>query len=106
MKTLRELTRGIAKIVNGILGRVTDLEKDLSSQEHRIAQLEEVKQPSFHSMEVAQQELVDREEVRQDNLSDKELRQDLKSQYGTTGWAKKLINDIVNRRQRKKEPEL
>jgi hypothetical protein len=103
MKTLWELTRGIAKIVDLLIGRMNRLEQNVSSQEQRLAGMEEKRDSSIHSMEVTQSEKVEREEARQDTLSDRDLRDELNVKYGSTKWAKSLINTVILGRRRKNE---
>lgn len=99
MKTLWELTRGIAKILDSVMGRMTNLEKDVSSQERRLDELEARHESSTHSMEVKESKRRDQEDVRQDALSDGDYRKEMTEKYGTTNWAKKLINELVLRRR-------
>lgn len=99
MKTLWELTRGIAKIVEVLLGRMSQVEKDVLSQEQRISKVEERNGPSIHSMELKEHDRLEKEETRQDTLSERDLRNELKVKYGTSGWAKKLIESILLKRR-------
>lgn len=101
MKTLWELTGGIAKIVDVLLGRMSRVEEDVLLQERRLSKMEEKSEPSIHSMEVKEHDRVEQEEVRQDALSEENLRQELKVQYGSSGWARKLIDSIMLNRRRK-----
>lgn len=101
MRTLWDLTKGIAKIVEVLLGRINKLEEDVSSQGRRITGVENKSQPSIHSMEVKESDRRESEEARQDTLSDNALREELKTKYGTTKWAKNLISSIILGRRRK-----
>jgi len=101
MKTLWELTRGIAKIVDVLLGRMSRVEEDILSQERRLSKMEERDDPSIHSMEVKERRRVEQEQARQDTLSESDLRQELKVKYGVSGWAKKLIDSIILNRRKK-----
>lgn len=101
MKTLRELTRGIAKIVDILLGRMSRVEEDVLSQGRRLTEMEERNKPSIHSMEVKEQGRLEQEEARQDTLSENDLRHELKIKYGASVWAKKLIDSILLQRRGK-----
>ncbi|MCO6431763.1 MAG: hypothetical protein J5J00_12970 [Deltaproteobacteria bacterium] len=101
MKTLWELTRGISKVVGVLLGRITRLEKRVASQERRIAEMEGIEGINLHSMEVKQEEIVEREEVRREGLSEQAYKHELESQYGDTKWAKKVINEMIGERKKK-----
>lgn len=101
MKTLWELTRGIAKIVDVLLGRMSRVEEDILLQGRRLSEMEEIKKSSIHSMEVKEQGRLEQEEARQDTLSESDLRHELKGKYGASGWATKLINSIMAKRRNK-----
>lgn len=105
MRPLWDLTRRIAAIVGILQGRLSKLERELSSQERRVSDLEDIKEHDLHSMEVQQSERVEREDARQEELSDSQLRSELETKYGTTKWAKDLISSIIFGRRRKTEIE-
>lgn len=99
MKSLWELTRGIASIVNTLLGRVGTLEDRSRSQEQRLDALEDKGNQNFHSMEMEQERKVEGEIKRQDKLTDGELREELNEQYGASNWSRRLIDSIISKRR-------
>ncbi len=103
MKTLWELTRGIAKIVDILLYRMNKVEEGVVSQEQRLSEMDQKLAPQLHSMEVRQLQKFEQEKERHDVLSDNELRRELKSKYGTTKWARSLINSLILGRRGKSE---
>lgn len=103
MKTLRELTAGIASIVNTILGRVGTLEDRAGSQERRLDALEARGDQNFRSMEIEQERKVQLEVKRQDNLTENELREELNDQFGASKWSKRLIDGIIRKRRGNRE---
>lgn len=101
MKTLWDLTRRIASIVNTLLGRVGTLEDRSHSQEQRLDALENSRETEPHSLQSAHEQRMQNEEKRQDTLTEDELRKDLATQYGKSNWANKLIEFIVLKRIRR-----
>lgn len=57
----------------------------------------------MHSMETDQRDKLEREDARQDALSDSDLRAELENKYGTTKWANRLVKSIMLGRRRKDE---
>lgn len=99
MRTLQALVRGIADIAEILLRRVRRVEQNAALQERRISDLEGARGSQLHSMEEKQEAKIEREERRQDTLSDQELARDLERQYGTTRWAKRVINELMSKRR-------
>src|SRR5690349_3110630 len=56
-------------------------------------------EPDFHLLEVANHRIKQRMEYERFILNDFELRRELERQYGRTGWAIKVIDEILHRRR-------
>lgn len=97
---VRRVRRSITRIFGGINGRLGALERRLSAQGRRIRELESEAGESLHSLEGTELKRREVESERQDLLSDGQLRVDLRSRYGATKWAAKLINEIIRKRDR------
>lgn len=57
-------------------------------------------QMNIHTMEVKQDDRIQKEILRRDHLNEKELKIDLENQYGRTKWATRLISELLGKRFR------
>ena len=90
----------LVRLVSELKGEIRGLKGTVTSQRERLSKLETGGQSSIHSMEVEQHNQKQREVKRRDPMTDGELRSDLEKQYGTTNWARKLINGLLAKRRR------
>jgi hypothetical protein len=80
----------------GILTRkIHSLKNIISSLKEKLANFD---MQNVHFMEVQHNNKIVTAEVRQYRMNDEDLRVDLEKQYGTTKWAKKLINEMLIKR--------
>ena len=102
MKNLKEIVNrtrtSISHISSSMNGKIKTLEHTVNDQNQRLADLENKKEPDIHVLEVNESNRKETEDLRQNDLSDKALRHDLKKEYGDTKWASGVIEDIVKNR--------
>lgn len=95
MRHLREVMKrtraSLVRILGGLNGRMKALE-------NRLAVLESDDAMSIHYLELKEHNRNHDEKVRLRGLNDGEFRLDLEKQYGTTKWATRLIDKIIDQR--------
>lgn len=103
MKRLSEFVSptSVVALISRMTRKLKTLEGIVASQRRRLFNLgaKGIKEvPSTHTMEIEQDNRMEIDVQRRDAMSDPELRVDLEKKYGKTGWAKKLVNEIVSAR--------
>lgn len=88
---MKRTRAALVRILGGIDGRMKVLE-------NRLAALETGDAMSIHYLELKEHHRSQDEKIRLRSLNDGELRLDLEKQYGTTKWATRLIDKIIDQR--------
>lgn len=102
MKQIKEIVRrthtSMSRLISQLKRKVRSLDDVVADQRQRLFELESRSKPSIQAMEQRQHDKRTEIFEMRESLNSGDLQLDLEKQYGTTRWARRLINELLKKR--------